>query len=53
MVINHLLDKHATLVKQLANPPVKLPTFAALVLKWEQNNEPPPSAAACSAVRPL
>ena len=49
MVINHLIDKHASLVSQLANPPTHLMTFAGLIVKWKQNKEPPPPSASTTA----
>ncbi|ORY90176.1 component of IIS longevity pathway SMK-1-domain-containing protein [Leucosporidium creatinivorum] len=40
-VINHLVERYGERVRQLATT---LKTFENLIIKWEQNNEPPPSA---------
>ena len=44
-VLNHLMDKHGDLMRLLA---VKNHNMALVILKWEQNNEPPPAQAAPS-----
>lgn len=39
-MINHLLERYGDRVRQLA---LSLSTFKNLIIKWEQNNEPPPA----------
>lgn len=38
-ILNHLMDRHSDLIRQLAERSM---TFAQLIRRWEQNNEPPP-----------
>lgn len=40
-IINHVVERHGDRVRQLAK---ELKTFENLLLKYEQNNEPPPKA---------
>lgn len=45
-ILNHLMDRHGALVRSLTP---RNETIGLLVLKWEQNNEPPPEASTSAA----
>ncbi len=45
IIINHVMDMHESKIRQLCKYGSMGERFRGFVLRWEQNNEPPPKEA--------